>query len=210
MREMNDDNRRVMEEFRAHRGKVGGEWENIPLLLLTTTGNKSGERRTTPITYMAEGDRLIVWASNGGEPPHPDWYHNLVVHPHVTVEVGTGSFDAIAVVTADAEWDRLWTQGVALYPQLAEAQAKTTRQIQVIALSTTSKLRTMSGSYATLVWRAPASTCSTCLHDSTWREGGPIRHIHFVVPLQEQRGKFIARLRLEMESSQGENERKYR
>jgi deazaflavin-dependent oxidoreductase (nitroreductase family) len=132
---MNDYNHRVIEEFRANGGKVGGMWEGTPLLLLTTTGAKSGERRTTPMGYMADGDRLIVWASNGGSPTNPDWYHNLVAHPHVTVEVGTETFDAIAVVTADAERDQLWTQGVALYPILAEHQAKTTRQIPVIALS---------------------------------------------------------------------------
>jgi len=133
--EMNDYNRRLIEEFRAHGGKVGGMWEGTPLLLLTTTGARSGERRTTPMGYLPDGDRLIVWASNGGSPTHPGWYHNLVAHPHVTVEVGTETFDAIAVVTAGAERDRLWTQGVAVYPQLAEAQAKTARQIPVIALS---------------------------------------------------------------------------
>src|SRR2546425_12809346 len=79
--------------------------------------------------------RLIVWASNGGSPTHPGWYHNLLAHPHVTVEVGTETFDAIAVVTAGAERDRLWARGVAVYPILAEHQAKTTRQIPVIAPS---------------------------------------------------------------------------
>jgi deazaflavin-dependent oxidoreductase (nitroreductase family) len=116
MREMNDYNRRVIEEFRANGGKVGGMWQGTPLLLLTTTGAKSGERRTTPMGYRADGDRLIVWASNGGSPTNPDWYHNLVAHPHVTVEVGTETFDAIAGVTEDAERDQLWTQLVALYP----------------------------------------------------------------------------------------------
>jgi deazaflavin-dependent oxidoreductase (nitroreductase family) len=135
VREMNDYNRRLIEEFRSHGGKVGGVWEGTPLLLLTTRGAKSGERRTTPMGYMPDGDRLIVFAANGGEPPNPDWYHNLVAHPHVTVEVGTQTFDAIAVVTEDAERNRLWMQGVALYPFLAEHQAKTTRQVPVIALS---------------------------------------------------------------------------
>ncbi len=132
---MNDYNRRLIEEFRTHEGKVSGYFEHTPLLLLTTTRAKSGERRTTPMGYLPDGDRLIVWASNGGAPTHPDWYHNLVAHPHVTVEVGTETFDAVAAVTAGAERDRLWTQGVAVYPQLAEAQAKTTCQIPVIALS---------------------------------------------------------------------------
>jgi deazaflavin-dependent oxidoreductase (nitroreductase family) len=132
---MNDYNRRLIEEFRANGGKVGGMWEGTPLLLLTTIGAKSGQRRMTPMGYMPEGDRLIVFASSGGAPTHPDWYHNLVAHPQVTVEVGTETFDAIAVVAEDEERDRLWTKGVALYPSLAEHQAKTTRQIPVIALS---------------------------------------------------------------------------
>ena len=132
---MNDYNRRLIEEFCAHGGKVSGYFEHTPLLLLTTTGARSGERRTTPMGYLPDGDRLIVWASNGGAPTHPDWYHNLLAHPHVTVEVGTETFDAIAVVTADAERDRLWARGVEVYPSLAEHQAKTTRQIPVIALS---------------------------------------------------------------------------
>jgi len=132
---MNDYNRRLIEEFRAHGGKVGGMWEGTPLLLLTTAGARSGEPRTTPMSYLPDGDRLIVWASNGGSPRNPDWYHNLLAHPHVTVEVGTETFDAVAVVTADAERDRLWARGVAVYPSLAEHQAKTTRQIPVIALS---------------------------------------------------------------------------
>jgi deazaflavin-dependent oxidoreductase (nitroreductase family) len=132
---MNDYNRRLIEEFRAHGGKVGGMWDGTPLLLLTTAGARSGEPRTTPMAYLPDGDRLIVWASNGGSPRNPDWYHNLLAHPHVTVEVGTETFDAVAVVTADAERDRLWARGVAVYPSLAEHQAKTTRQIPVIALS---------------------------------------------------------------------------
>ena len=132
---MNDYNRRLIEEFRANGGQVVGVWEGTPLLLLTTRGAKSGERRTTPMVYMPEGDRLIVFASSGGTPTHPDWYHNLLAHSHVTVEVRTETFDAIAMVTAEEERDRLWTRGVALYPDLAEHQAKTTRQFPVIALS---------------------------------------------------------------------------
>ena len=130
-----DYNRQAIEEFRANLGKVGGMWEDTPLLLLTTTGAKSGERRTTPMGYMPDGDRLIVFASAGGAPTHPGWYHNLLAHPEVTVEVGTETFDAIAAVTKDAERNRLWTKGVALYPSLAEHQAKTTRRTPVIALS---------------------------------------------------------------------------
>jgi deazaflavin-dependent oxidoreductase (nitroreductase family) len=135
MTDRNDYNRQVIEEFRANGGKVSGEWEHTPLLLLTTTGAKSGARRITPMGYLPDGDRLIVLASNGGAPARPDWYHNLLAHPEVSVEVGTETFDAIAVVTDDSERNRLWTKAVELYPHLAEYQAKTTHQIPVIALS---------------------------------------------------------------------------
>jgi len=128
-------NRQVIEEFRANEGKVGGVWEHTPLLMLTTTGAKSRERRTTLMGYMPDGDRLIVFASVGGAPTHPGWYHNLLAHPEVTVEVGTETFDAIAAITKDAERNRLWTRGVELYPSLAEHQAKTTRRTPVIVLS---------------------------------------------------------------------------
>jgi deazaflavin-dependent oxidoreductase (nitroreductase family) len=134
-RKMDDYNRRLIEDFRAHGGKVSGEFEHTPMLLLTTTGARSGQRHTTPMGYMPDGDRLIVFAANGGSPTNPDWYHNLVAHPHVTVEVGTEAFEAIAVVTEDAERERLWISGVALYPFLAKHQAKTPRQIPVILLS---------------------------------------------------------------------------
>ena len=131
----NDYNSQLMEEFRANGGKVSGTFEHTPLLLLTTTGARSGKRRITPMGYIPDGDRLIVIASNGGAPTHPDWYHNLLAHPEVTLEVGTESFDAIAVVTTDSERNRMWTKAVEWYPSLAEYQEKTTRQIPVIALS---------------------------------------------------------------------------
>jgi len=137
MTNRNDYNRQVIEEFRANGGKVGGMWEHTLLLLLTTTGARSGERRITPMGYLPDGDCLIVIASNGGVPTHPDWYHNLVAQPEVTVEVGAETFDAIAVVTEESERDRLWTRAVEWYPHLAEHQAKTTRQIPVIAFSLT-------------------------------------------------------------------------
>ena len=135
MSNRNDYNRQVIKEFRANGGKVSGPWENTPLLLLTTTGAKSGECRITPMGYLPDGDCLIVIASNGGASTRPDWYHNLVAHPEVTVEVGTETFDAIAVVTENEERNRLWTKAVELYPHLAEYQAKTTHQISVISLS---------------------------------------------------------------------------
>lgn len=133
MIDRNDYNLRLIEEFRANRG--GGSLHGRPLLLLTTTGARSGQRRTTPMMYIPDGDGLIVIASNIGAPTHPDWYHNLVAHPQVTVEVGAETFDATAVVLEGSERHQMWTRIVELYPFFIEHQAKTTRQIPVIALS---------------------------------------------------------------------------
>lgn len=134
MIDQNDYNRQVIEEFRADRGKPGGRWEGRPLLLLTTTGARSGQRRTTPMMYIPDGDRLLVIASNAGAPAHPDWYRNLVAHPEVIVEVGSETFEATAVVAEGSERQRLWSRIVELYPFFTGHQAKTPRQIPVIAL----------------------------------------------------------------------------
>src|ERR1700694_4721903 len=134
MTDQNDYNRQLIEEVRANRGKSGGPFEGRPLLLLTTTGAKSGQRRTTPMMYVPDGDRLMVIASNVGATTHPAWYHNLVAHPQVIVEVGAETFDATAIVTTGEERHRLWTRIVESYPFFTEHQAKTTRQIPVIVL----------------------------------------------------------------------------
>ena len=134
MADRNDWNRQTIEAFRANGGKVGGMWEGRPLLLLTTTGAKSGQRRTNPTMYLRDGDRLLVFASRGGTPTNPDWYYNLLAHPEVTVEVGAETYAATATVLSGEERDRLYAKQAGLYPQFAEYQAKTTRQIPVIAL----------------------------------------------------------------------------
>lgn len=134
MPEVNEWNRQTIERYRANKGKVGGYWEGKPLLLLTTTGAKSGQRRTTPVMYLPDGDRLIVFASKSGAPTNPDWYHNLVARPQVTVEVGDEAYEARATVLKGEERDRLYARHAELYPQFAEYQAKTTRRIPVIAL----------------------------------------------------------------------------
>ena len=130
MTDQNDYNRQLIQEYRANPSNFSGR----PLLLLTTTGAKSGQRRTTPMMYVPDGDRLLVIASNAGAPAHPAWYHNLVAHPDVTVEVGNETFDATAIVTTGEERQRLWTGIVERYPFFTEHQAKITRQIPVIAL----------------------------------------------------------------------------
>ena len=134
MADRNDWNRQTIEEFRANGGKVGGMWEGRPLLLLTTTGAKSGQRHSNPTMYLADVNRLLVFASKSGAPTHPDWYHNLVAHPQVTVEVGTETYEATATILTGEERDRLYARQAELYPQFGEYQANTTRKIPVIAL----------------------------------------------------------------------------
>ena len=134
MIDQNTYNRQLIEEFRADRDKGGGAMKGRPLLLLTTTGAKSGQLRTKPMMYIPDGDRLLVIASNAGAPTHPDWYRNVVAHPEVTVEVGSDTFKAIAIVTEGLERQRLWSKVVELYPFFADHQAKTSRQIPVIVL----------------------------------------------------------------------------
>ncbi len=134
MTDQNDYNRQLIEEFRADRSKTDRPLEGRPLLLLTTTGARSGQRRTTPMMYIPDSDHLIVIASNVGASTHPDWYHNLVAHPQVTVEVGPETFDALAIIMEGTARQQLWTRITELYPFFVEHQAKTTRQIPVIAL----------------------------------------------------------------------------
>jgi deazaflavin-dependent oxidoreductase (nitroreductase family) len=129
-----DWNQAIIAEFRANGGKVGGPFEGAPLLLLTTTGARTGRRLTTPVLYNTDGERLLIFASKGGAPTHPAWYHNLVAHPRVTLEVGTETFEATATVLHGEERDRLFARHAAQYPGFAEYQAKTTRTIPVIAL----------------------------------------------------------------------------
>ena len=134
MADRNDWNRKMIDEFRANGGKVGGMWEGRPLLLLTTTGARSGQRHTTPTMYLRDSDRLLIFATKGGAPSHPDWYHNLAAHPQVTVEVGKETYEATATVLKGEERDRLYARQAELYPQFGEYQKRTTRKIPVIAL----------------------------------------------------------------------------
>lgn len=131
---MADRNRQLIEEFRASRGKPDNPFVNRSLLLLTTTGAKSGQPRTKPMMYISDGDRLLVIASNAGAPAHPDWYRNLLAHPQVTVEVGNETFPATAIVPQGADRQQLWDNIVARYPFFAEHQAKVSREIPVVVL----------------------------------------------------------------------------
>jgi len=134
MTTVNDFNRSLIEEFRANHGKVKGGFEGAPLLLLTTTGARSGRKHTTPVVYMQDGERILVFGSKGGAPTNPAWYHNLVANPVVTVELPDEQFEARAVVTKGEERDRLFDRQKSLMPGFADYERKTTRQIPVIAL----------------------------------------------------------------------------
>ena len=135
MTSRNDRNRTIIEEFRSNDGKVGGSFEGRPVLLLGTTGAKSGQRRLNPLMYLTEGGRWVIFATKGGAPKSPDWYHNLVANPRVTIEVGAETLEAQAEVIVGEERDRLYAKQAGLYPQFAEYENRTTRIIPVIALS---------------------------------------------------------------------------
>jgi deazaflavin-dependent oxidoreductase (nitroreductase family) len=132
---VSDYNRRLIEEFRANGGRVGGHWAGRDLLLLTTIGRKSGREHTTPMVFTRDGDRLLVYASKGGAPSHPDWYLNLVAGPRVTVELGSERFSALAVPLEGDERDRAFAAQAARNPAFAAYEQKTSRVIPVVALT---------------------------------------------------------------------------
>jgi deazaflavin-dependent oxidoreductase (nitroreductase family) len=134
MPDMKEFNQRVIRDFRANGGKVGGQMENIPLLLMTMTGAKSGRTITLPLAYSTDGDRIVVIASYAGAPNNPSWYHNLIAYPVVTVELGGEKYQARATVAAGAERDRLFKQQADKLPIFNEYQQKTARRIPVFVL----------------------------------------------------------------------------
>ncbi len=134
MTDMKDYNRKLIEEFRASREKDPMPLNGRPLLLLTTIGAKTGQRRTTPMMVIPDGDRYLVIASNAGAPRHPDWYWNLMAHPDVTVEVGKEIFDAVATIAEGKAREQLWAKVLQAGSFFADHQAKVKRQIPVIIL----------------------------------------------------------------------------
>ena len=132
---MNNFNDNLVEHFRANQGRVlEGPFTGRPLLLLTTTGARSGKARINPLVYTRDGERYVVIASKGGAPTSPDWYHNLVAHPEVTLEVGVERFTARALIADGAERDRLFDAQAKLMPSFSEYQRNTTRRIPVVVL----------------------------------------------------------------------------
>ena len=134
MSQVQDWNAKIIAEFRANDGEVGGPFEGAPVLLLHTKGARSGLERVNPMMYLEDGGRMYVFASKAGADAHPDWYHNLVARPEVTVELGAGTFSATATPVSGAERDRVYAIQAQRYPGFAEYEAKTTRVIPVVEL----------------------------------------------------------------------------
>jgi len=134
MSDINAWNERLIEGFRAEGGKVGGNFEDVPLLILHTTGARSGQVRENPLVFLPSGDSFVVFASGGGAPRHPDWYYNLVAIPQAAIEVGEEVVEVTARVAEGAERDRLWDLQKRCIPAFAEHEQNTTRRIPVIVL----------------------------------------------------------------------------
>jgi deazaflavin-dependent oxidoreductase (nitroreductase family) len=131
---MSDWNTAIIDEFRANGGKVGGPFEGAPLLLLHTTGAKSGQQRVSPMMYRRVGDGYAVFGSKAGAPTHPDWYHNLIAHPSVQAEIGSQTLQLTARVAEGDERDQIWSAHKADFPGFADYERSTTRQIPVVIL----------------------------------------------------------------------------
>lgn len=135
MSEFNDWNRKIIEEFRANGGKVGGMFDGKTLLLLHTKGAKSKQERINPVAYVRDGEKFVVIASKAGAPTNPDWYYNIVASPNLTVEVGKETFRVHATVADDPERSRLYGKMVEMMPGFDEYRHKTTRKIPVVVLT---------------------------------------------------------------------------
>lgn len=132
---MSDWNEQIIAEFRANEGRVGGHFKNATLLLLHTTGAKSGQERVNPLATVEDDGRLVVVASKGGAPTNPDWFYNLKANPRVTVEYGTEKFDALAEVTGEPERTRLYGKMEQMMPGFREYKERAGRVIPVVALT---------------------------------------------------------------------------
>jgi deazaflavin-dependent oxidoreductase (nitroreductase family) len=138
MSDMRDFNQGIIEEFRANHGKVGGGFEGSPLVLLTTTGAKSGETRVNPLVCLPDdAGTIYIFASAGGAPHSPAWYYNLVAHPEVGLEFGDEKFTATATPVTGAVRDAIYARQAEQFAAFADYEKKTTRTIPVVALTRT-------------------------------------------------------------------------
>ncbi len=131
---MNDFNAQIIDEFRANGGKVGGPFAGAPMLLLHSTGAKSGAERVNPLAYQQLDGAYAIFASKAGADTNPDWFHNVRANPDVTIEVGTETKRARARVVEGDERTTIWERQKDLFPPFAEYEAKTDREIPVIVL----------------------------------------------------------------------------
>lgn len=132
--DFNEMNRQIIAEFRENDGKVGGRFEGAPVLLLHTTGAKSGAERVNPLMYQAVGNDVAIFASKGGAPTAPDWLHNIRANAAVSIEIGAETVEATARIADSAERAPIWTKQKEAYPQFAEYEASTTREVPVVIL----------------------------------------------------------------------------
>jgi deazaflavin-dependent oxidoreductase (nitroreductase family) len=132
---MSEWNDKIIAEFRANDGRVGGPFQGAPILLLHSKGARSGRERVNPMMYRAVADGWAVFASKGGAPNNPDWYHNLIANPLASIEVGTQTVDVISRVTKGEERERIWSAQKADYKGFAEYERRTDREIPVLILS---------------------------------------------------------------------------
>lgn len=137
MSDLNDWNSKIIAEFRENEGRVGGQFAGATILLLHTTGAKSGVERINPAVYRQEGDRTYVFASKAGADTNPDWYYNLVAHPEITVELGAESFSATASTLDEEERSEVFSRQAAQSSGFADYQAKTSRVIPVVEIKRT-------------------------------------------------------------------------
>jgi deazaflavin-dependent oxidoreductase (nitroreductase family) len=131
----NNWNQKNIEEFRAHEGKIGGYFEGAHMILIHHIGARSGTERVNPLTYLPDGDDMIIAATKGGAPKNPDWYYNLKQHPRITVEVGTTTFPVDATELTGEERNELWRRLVELRPGFAAYETKTSRVFPMFRLT---------------------------------------------------------------------------
>ncbi len=132
--DFNEWNKGIMAEFRANGGKVGGQFEGAPMVIIHTTGAKTGAKRENPLMYLQDGDDVVIFASKAGAPDNPDWYHNLVKNPEVGVELGDETYTAEAVVADPEDRARLYAEMAGRFQNFAEYEKATTRTIPVVRL----------------------------------------------------------------------------
>jgi deazaflavin-dependent oxidoreductase (nitroreductase family) len=130
-----DRNQKIIEEFRANAGKVGGYFEGAPMILIHHVGARSGTERVSPLVYLPDGDDMVIAATKGGAPTNPDWYHNLKAHPRILAEVGTETLPVEATEVTGEERDHLWRRLVEMRPGFAEYETKTTRVFPMFRLT---------------------------------------------------------------------------